>query len=230
MKLSECTIVVPNRGGHVELRYALRSWAKHLPHSNIVIAGDPPEWCDTHKVATIRKASRYQDSTANLIAALEHEQCRDTVIWLADDIFAMRPQSQITYHHRGLTLRDYASRLRSRYRRQTSYNRALVAAHEYLRKRRHETLCYELHLPVVFPRGNLLNVLNGLPPDVAKRSVACNVLKVGGTVSKDVKITSNREIGEVDWLSSSSQSFRAHRIGRTIRGQFREPCRYEVNQ
>ncbi|MEU0273202.1 hypothetical protein ABZ129_15340, partial [Streptomyces sp. NPDC006307] len=58
-------IVVPVREGAVneQLRFALRSWAAHLPHGRVWLVGHRPRWAaNVEHIATRQTGTKYQNS------------------------------------------------------------------------------------------------------------------------------------------------------------------------
>jgi hypothetical protein len=211
-------VIVCRPGPNEELRYALRSLA-NLPHGRVVIAGAWPDWVrDVTTVPVARRPGKYEQTTANLLAALDHV---DGPFWHTyDDVFVMHPMNGIPVMHRG-DLREVVAPPNH-----ASAMRTLAAR---LWAEELPTLCYETHAPMLLePQG----VLDALRFDVAptvrhqvKRSVYGNLLGLGGVQVRDFKTT---EIADRPFISTNETVFARKPIGAWIRERFPDESPYEV--
>jgi len=203
-----------------ELRFSLRSLA-HIPHDRVFIAGWKPEWVKnvTH-VGTVQSKGRWENAFRNMKAVLD--QVSEEFVLMNDDFFIMEPFDRIPVLHRGPmgTVGQNSSYQKAR---ANVYRIAQTAGVE-------EPLSYELHVPFVYDRDLLketLGHLNGENIAGFQRSLYGNWNRIGGEYMADCKVTSNRPVPDVPFLSTSDASFRGGKIGKLIRERFPEPSPYE---
>lgn len=185
---------------------------------NVVIAGNWPTWVrDVTCVSVKRQRTKYEQTTANLLAALEH--VGERFVLMNDDIFVMR-SGPLEVMHRG-PLEELRHRNRD-------YQQRMADLAEWLRAEGLPTLCYELHAPMVMERDAIADVLSLPAPQAAKhmhkRSLYGNVMGLGGSQVEDFKTTQAE-----DWpyLSTNESTFAQMPVGKLIRATFPEPSPYE---
>ncbi|WP_406425861.1 hypothetical protein [Streptomyces sp. NBC_01589] len=164
-------IVVPVREGAVneQLRYALRSWAAHLPHGRVWLVGHRPQWAaGVGHIPTRQAGTKYQNTTVAVRAACEHPDVSERFLLCNDDFFAMHPVEEMPVFHRGPVRRVeayYAARASGKYLRGMRETRELLESLGHP-----EPLSYELHVPLPVDRAGMLNVLElGIKPSVIVR-------------------------------------------------------------
>ncbi|WP_326813936.1 MULTISPECIES: hypothetical protein [unclassified Streptomyces] len=229
-------IVVPVREGAVneQLRYALRSWAAHLPHGRVWLVGHRPQWAaGVGHIPTRQAGTKYQNTTVAVRAACEHPDVSERFLLCNDDFFAMHPVEEMPVFHRGPVRRVeayYAARASGKYLRGMRETRELLESLGHP-----EPLSYELHVPLPVDRAGMLNVLEvGRHLDVVhKRSLYGNLAQLGGAEIRDVKILHRAPRGygpDSPFLSTMPDSFAHGHIGQFIRRAFPEPSRYETRR
>lgn len=156
-------LVVPVREGAVneQLRYALRSWAAHLPHRRVWIVGHWLPWLNDvgHIPNPQRGLTKYAATTAAVRRACEHPDVSDVFLLCNDDFFIMEPQSAgMPVLHRGPVRQVeayYASRASGQYLRGMRETRDLLVSLGV-----EEPLSYELHVPMPVDKLNMLAALD----------------------------------------------------------------------
>lgn len=223
--------VIPVRVGEPaeELRYALRSIAAHVPHDRVWLVGYRPSWVrGVRHVPTRQLGSKYQNTTLAVRVACEHPEISDPFILANDDMFILRPISEVPVLHRG-PVRDveayYEARRSGKYLRGMRETRALLAE-----LGRPDPLSYELHVPLPVSKAGMLRALDlGRRLDVLhKRSMYGNLSRIGGEQTADVKLIDPRAAVPEEWtfLSTLPTAWRGE-AGRHVRARFPRPCRYE---
>lgn len=226
-------IVVPVREGAVneQLRYALRSWAAHLPHGRVWVVGYLPAWVDgVRHIPTRQTGTKYQNTTAAMRAACSHPDVTDRFLYCNDDMFVMHSVEAMPALHRGSMRKveaHYATRGSGAYLRGMRETRELLA-----RLGHDDPLSYELHVPMVVEKDAMLQALEvGRHLDVVhKRSLYGNLAEVGGAEIQDVKILHRAPrgySGNSFFLSTMPDSFANGHVGAFIRRAFPERSRYE---
>ncbi|PSK57992.1 hypothetical protein B0E38_01837 [Streptomyces sp. 111WW2] len=226
-------LVVPVREGAVneQLRYALRSWAAHLPHRHVWLIGHRPQWAVNVKhIPTRQVGTKYVNTTVAMRAACEHPDVSDPFLWCNDDMFVMHTVDTMPVLHRG-PVREveayYEARTSGAYLRGMYQTRALLETlgHD-------DPLSYELHVPMPVGKKGMLDALAAGRhlPVLHKRTLYGNLAELGGSEVRDVKILHRRPQGYDEasvWLSTMPDSFTNGSVGMFIRRSFRGACRYE---
>lgn len=226
-------LVVPVREGaaNEQLRYALRSWAAHLPHRRVWLVGHRPRWAArVGHIATQQRGTKYVNTTVAMRAACEHPGVSDPFLWCNDDYFVMHSVEQMPVLHRGRVVdveAYYAARASGAYLRGMRETRALLESLGHP-----DPLSYELHVPLPVEKAGMVHALDaGRHLDVLhKRTLYANLAELGGVEIRDVKILHRRPQGYDEtsvFLSTMPDSFANGHVGQHIRRSFRRACIYE---
>lgn len=217
------------------LRYSLRSLV-NVPHRHVWIAGYRPSWvADTvGYIPTTQAASKYENSTGNLAAAVAHPDLAERFVFMNDDMFILRPLDEIPALHRGeLGVAPTGPVTPGAHR----LHRAMAATVNLLAGVGcdGQIFNYELHTPMAMQRTHLTEVLalTGQPGgDMVPRFTRTrygNYWAMGGEEVADCKV--RRAYGQPFdrdglFLSTSPQSWRGP-AGQHVRSLFPAPCGYE---
>lgn len=226
-------MVVPVREGatNQQLRYALRSWAAHLPHGRVWIVGYRPPWLTgVEHIPTMQRGTKYANTTLAVRKACEHPDVSEQFLLCNDDFFVMQPlPEQMPVLHRGPVReveRYYASRANGKYLRGLRETRDLLVSLDHP-----DPLSYELHVPLPVSKAGMLEALDiGAHLDVLhKRTLYGNLAGLGGERIDDVKVLHRgpRFPRDSTFLSTMPDSFTNGMVGAHIRRAFPRPCRYE---
>ncbi|MFF5668793.1 hypothetical protein ACFY8S_01430 [Streptomyces hygroscopicus] len=227
-------IVVPvrERAANEQLRYALRSWAAHLPHRRVWIVGYRPRWAaGVEHIRTRQTGTKYQNTTTAVRAACEHPEVTGTFLLCNDDFFVMQPVDTMPVLHRGPVRKVeeyYESRANGAYLRGLRETRDLLVELGHA-----DPLSYELHVPMPVEKAGMLAALDQARhlDVVHKRTLYGTLAGLGGEQIRDVKILHRAPRGygpNSRFLSTMPDSFAAGHVGQHIRGAFPTPCRYET--
>lgn len=229
--LPDIVYVVRPGDRNTELRHSLRS-LRNVPHRRVIIAGHVPSWIKgVVGVPTVQDRSKFENSTGNLKAALEHPDCGSSVLLMNDDFFVMRPIGEVPVMHRG-TMDEVEAYYVNR--GSGSYLTGLRSTRKLLRElgvRR--PLSYELHIPFPIDRDRMLEAIGiGVEAGVTalhKRSLYGNLAAIGGGQMRDVKVLQRGWAfpQKGTFLSTMPESFRSGVVGDHIRQRFPEPSKYE---
>lgn len=227
-------VVCPVRAGsgHEELRYALRSWAAHLPHARVWLVGHRPHWASDQvgHIPTVQGGDPWVNTSVAMVAACAHPEVSGSFIWCDDDNFVMHPVAGLTLAHRGPLVEHAASRA-SPSAGVDAYARQLVDAAALLDSLDVPALSYELHRPMVVDKAGMRAALVLSPGlGAAKRSVYGNLSGEVGEQVSDVKVNWRTPRGynhDTVFLSTAPDAFAHGHVGTFIRGRFPERCRYE---
>ncbi|MEU8870438.1 hypothetical protein AB0D24_04595 [Streptomyces javensis] len=227
-------IVVPVREGAANepLRYALRSWAAHLPHRRVWIVGYRPRWvANVEHIPTRQTGTKYENTTLAVRLACENDEISETFLLANDDMFVMHPVTEMPVLHRGPVRKVeayYASRANGKYLRGLRETRDLLVELGHP-----DPISYELHVPMPVQRAGMLTALGQARhlDVVHKRTLYGNLAGLGGEQIRDVKILHRAPRGygpDSPFLSTMPDSFAAGHVGQFIRRAFPKPCRYET--
>lgn len=233
--LQALDVVVPLREepANEQLRYALRSWAAHLPHRRVWTVGHRHPWLtdEVGHIPTVQDAGKFENTTAAVRAACMHPDVSDPFLYADDDMFTMHALPDgMPVLHRGPVVdveRYYAARGSGVYLRGMRETRALLAGLGHA-----EPVSYELHVPLTVDKGTMLNALwrGRFIGALHKRTLYGNLARLGGERAEDVKIRHRapRGYGPGDrFLSTMPDSFANGGVGKFIRARFPEPSPYE---
>lgn len=214
-----------------ELKYSLRS-LKNLPHREVWIYGGCPEWVDNvHHVPVIQNKGNKWRNTASLLEEIcDNEEISENFIWFNDDFFVLKKTQELQYYH-DRTLRSRVldfSKISWR-AVNNAYCTRLTMASRSLKFSNKDTLNYELHLPIIFNRYKLKEIIEKYPKVGAKRSLYGNNFVENSIQRDDVKIYDNEKVPDDTWdfLSTSDKSFREGEIGKWVKKKFNRRCKYE---
>jgi len=200
-------IVIPyikNSSGELEACLALIN--KNFPHRNIHVV-------EQHDRSPYRYASHI-DQIMKLKWAIDNLDLTDDFYLFNDDFFVLNPVPETQYAHRG-TLDEHIASRHSR----DSYTRAIIET----RDRLGSGLSYELHIPFLFNKEKLHNIIQELETSIEHRkcplirSYYGNTYDVGGECMDDVKNVKDFE--SKTYLSTTELSFKRQPIGEYIRSK-----------
>jgi hypothetical protein len=222
-------VVYPVRAGQTneELRYSLRSLA-NLPHREVWIVGHCPTWVrNVQHIRVAQNGSKWENSTANLQAAVDHPDVADRFVLMNDDFFILEPLDQLPVLHRG-PMAELGQNWGGRYRTGNDAARELLAqwGHD-------DPMSYELHVPLPVVKDDLADTLARLASSnrpmagVAKRSLYGNLHELGGRQVDDVKVANpDAALPDGPFASTTDRSFRG-KVAAAIHRRFPDPSQYE---
>ena len=225
-------VYICRSGPNEELRYSIRSVEKNLPHNNIWVIGQSPEWYKGSFIEVKNVNSKYPNARANLDALIRSKLITEDFILMNDDFFIMRPIEKISYFYEG-TLLERAER-NELLTTTGAYTQLLYNTHDKLVKMGiEEPLNYEMHIPMIMNKKKLKEVLKNKA--CLWRSLYGNIYEVGGTDREDVKVYVNNSSNpkSYEWrgknfpyLSTQDSSFaEMHRM--LFSKKFRNPSSIE---
>lgn len=225
-------IVIPVGPGNGEdLRFALRSYAMHLPHRGVWLIGERRvDLPGTEQIYVPQDVERHANAKANLWAAIEDDRISDTFLYCNDDFFVMNPLGEVPLFHRGM-MQSHIAKTRVLVG-QSPYVAAMERT-EMLLKEIGITrpISYEAHAPLVVSKAGLADALElcRTDPRLHERTIYGNLFNIGGKERDDVKFhhRSRGWKGE-DLVSTRDEAFpQDWRIARQIRNRFPDASHYE---
>lgn len=231
-------LLIPLRDGdNEELRYALRSFHVNHPPHWVITAGGRPDWLTGTGHLPIAQAPNqpHRNAIRNLRALLG-SATTDQVIVANDDMYVTEPLEDLPRLHRG-SLVEYAGGLDPHTvgARQVDDTLTLLQRRDV-----RDPLLYELHVPAVYDRRQLLETLEliavdmyGRPPhrvaQILWATVYGNLLEVGGQLADNAKVytLTPPDVWPAPFMSSNDDTFTDGAIGAHVRALFPDPSPYE---
>lgn len=230
-------VLIPYRSsdGGAELRYALRSIAKNLPHGKVYIVGDSEPWFSDElvHVPKMQYVYAFNDAEMNIRKGIKSELSED-FYFFNDDFYVLKPIKSIPNYHLG-TLQSCLEERLARTGR-SSYTDAIKKTMNYLKDRGYnEPLNYSAHIPCVLNKHNRRTVSNTVLDRLARgdkllvRAIYGNIYYTDPVYTPDVKvydITSTTSPGVPQFISSNQLSFN-NALGKHLQAMFPQPSKYE---
>jgi hypothetical protein len=221
-------------GDNEELRYSIRSVLKNLPHDNLWVVGQKPDWYVGNFIEVPDKRMKYTNARNNLKAICTSDKISKDFILMNDDFYVLKKIDRLDYFYTGL-LEDKALKFEA-FSPSGAYTRMLYSTLDRLQQLGiNDPLDYELHIPMIMNKEKLLNVLK--IKNTLWRSVYGNLYSIGGSQMTDVKVykTNNRHRNSFDWendldpfLSTQDATFQTIRA-KLLTKRFPLPSIYESN-
>ena len=209
-----------------ELRFSLRSLV-NFPHRNVWIVGHKPAWVTNvrHIPGNKHGKQKWANGWNNIELACQHGDISDPFILVDDDMFFLKPTTEIPNLHRD-KLRDQIARTPS-----GSWKTTLQNALTWLESQGiNDPDSYELHIPYVVHKAQMLEVLTkarnwSWPANPQWRTVESNYWRRGGTQGPDVKVRSSKMPDVDNLLSTTDTTFKHARS--ELERLFPRKCVYE---
>lgn len=207
-----------------ELRYSLRS-LQNFPHGKVWFFSGCPEGLRPDRFVPFEQSGRQKwwMATSTYRAICETDEVTDRFWMFNDDFFILEKVEELPYMYNG-HIADLVGFARSR---SPVYARRLRETRIELEKQGLDTLNYALHVPMLFEKTKVLEVLDAFPNCPMFRSLYGNYWKVGGIETKDVKVSTPNGLPDGPLCSTSDKSFREGAVGEFIRNRFNTPCKWE---
>lgn len=216
-----------------ELRYSIRSVAKNMPYKRIWIIGGCPYGIvpDIHVRAEQNGHSKWENVHEMYRLACENKELTDDFIMFNDDFFIMQPMPRVEPLYR-CTLDEHIAMLESKFKRVNGYSKLLRNCNKELKRLGKTQFSYELHIPFIFNKQKLSDLLNNFPHQHCTRTLYGNLYSIGGRQSEDIKVFSPKP--DFDYKSSPLLSSDDgidninNDIWRYIKFSFKEKSKYET--
>lgn len=183
-----------------ELTYSLRSLV-NLPHDKVFLVGGCPTNIDKTKIThipTLQGNNKFHNTTKSIQIVCYNESLSENFILMNDDFFILKPIKN-PINELNLTrgpIREVVKEMSSRPNSDSSYMAGTVQTDVFLRDLGYNIpLSYELHIPMVFSKKQLLDVfllkhLDSLSM-IQWRSIYGNIYLKNSQKVEDVKVYHN---------------------------------------
>lgn len=213
-----------------ELRYSLRSVEQNFPHRFVWFVGGQPEGLkpDRSLRHTQFGANKWLKIKSSMLEVVKQEELSDEFFLFNDDFFVTRPFEKEFVNFADRTLTDRIEDFRRENPHLNRYAMSLVQTEEELKAQGYGTLNFEVHLPMLFEKNKVPDVLTKCySPQM--RSIYGNITGCAYEDRRDVKVNSLNDIPYgTDFVSTNDNTFVFGNVGKYIRDLFKEPSRFEV--
>lgn len=211
-----------------ELVYSLRSVVANFPYNKIWFVGYRPEGLKPdimleHEQKGFNKWERIRSSMYEVI---KQPELTEEFFLFNDDFFVMKPFEGEFVNYVDRTLNDRINEFKEE-NNMNHYANTLVAARNELASMGFNTMNFEVHMPMLFKKDQVLEAVTKCPSP-QMRSIYGNVTGCPYQQHKDVKVHQLDSVpADMDFLSTSDKSFLYGEVGAYIRKVFDKKCRYE---
>lgn len=223
--------VVKDAAFNDELRYSLRSVDKNFPHYNVFFYGGKPMYLKPDQQVVLHQVGKTKWDRVRMMLktiALDDRITEDFVLF-NDDFFVMRPVESLPAYEYG-TLESLCERIESRNGgRPTPYTLKLRETIATLEKDGLTTFNFELHVPFIFNRGKLLEVIERYPTIKGTRSLYGNTYLTETEHLVDRKVFKVGDLPPEDavFISTEDRAFNEGKVGKMIRAKFPDKSKWE---
>ena len=215
-----------------ELRYSLRSVDENFPHRQVWFIGGKPMYLHPDKQIIVdhRAGNKWDKVRIMFKMIAENNDITEDFVLFNDDFFVLQPVENLPPFSYG-TLPQLCRRVEAKNGgKPTPYTKSLERTTKALQDAGLTIQNFELHVPIILNRKNLLSIIEQFPETKGTRSLYGNTfLRRGAVHMKDVKIFDNDTMPDANWgfLSTEDQSFARGKVGEFIRGKFPNKSRWE---
>ncbi len=230
LKNIDIVYFVKESSDNEELRYSLRSVEKNFPHRKVWIYGGCPNGIMPDRLIKISQTGNTKwDKVRNMFrqVCLNNEISEDFVLF-NDDFFVMKPLKNLEVMFR-CPLYEHIVKLEMKFQNKPNeYSTELRKATKALGDLGMTVNSYELHVPMLFNRHKLLEILGAFPGLHCTRTLYGNFHEIGGKQHDDVKVFEVGQSFDRDsiFLSTEDSTFPGE-VGEFIRSKFKERSRFE---
>lgn len=199
-----------------EIEWSIKS-LKNIAHRNVYVVGDDPKVSGVTVIKPLTsnwsRYSEYHDQMNKYLTAALTPEISTPFLAFNDDFFCMEPWEPKYYHREPL-----GEHMKWR-KRMDNYQRGLNITHKYLLQKQKSTRNYELHIPMLFEKDKLVDLINSIPMQrhfpFQIRSLYGNFYNVESEYMEDVKNVT--DFRDRPLLSTNEQTFLTGEIGNYIR-------------
>ena len=214
-----------------ELRYSLRTVEKNFPHRKGWIYGGAPFGIKTDELVRLAQTGDNKwDKVRNMFQMVcRNEEITENFVLFNDDFFIMKPVKSLQYMYR-CSLEEHIDIVEQKFgNAPTNYTKQLRKLAAVLEENGLDTKSYELHLPIIFNRKKLQEMMHKFPSVHGTRTLYGNYYNVGGRKTADVKVFRRDQPFSKSsrFLSTDDLIFRDCPVGDYIREKFPDKSRFE---
>lgn len=221
-----------------ELKYSIRSVEKNISYNRIFLVGDKPKWFKEtrnsiyieSKNLNIQKYGLGSVSILHLKNLIKSDKCPENFLLFNDDFFVLRKINNWVDYYRNDIDYNQKALLNYAYHKKTIRSLSLTV----------EKKKYNLHIPILINKEKfeeLYNIWSKLDNhDIDFRTLYGNMFIKTNNQIADCKIGSNEKQNKIiyenlknlDFVSTSDDSFKNGEIGKILRKMFNMPSSIEM--
>lgn len=232
LKDMDIVYVVKDAAFNDELRYSLRSVDKNFPHHDVFFYGGKPMYLKPDQQVVLHQIGKTKwDRVRMMLKTIAFDdRITENFVLFNDDFFVMQPVKSLPAYEYG-TLESLCERIESRNKGiPTPYTLKLRETIAALEKDGLPAFNFELHVPFVFNRAQLLEVIERYPDIKGSRSLYGNTYLTSFTKHLvDRKIFKVNDLPPEDaiFISTEDRAFNEGKVGKMIRAKFPDKSRWE---
>jgi len=199
-----------------EFVYSVRSAVANFPHRKIWVYGGCPknmDFGDTYCEVNQSGLTKWDKVRAMFrLAALNNDITEDFYLF-NDDFYIMQPLEEMPVLYRGPLSEHILDIEGNRHDNPSDYTKQLRKVYRELKSVADPVLSYELHVPFLFNRKKLLEIIKTYPQLRVTRTMYGNLYKIGGDRMQDVKfygsgLTSSKVVNKSRFFSTDDLAWR----------------------
>ena len=231
LKNTDIVYFVKESPQNEELRYSLRSVDRNFPHRKVWIYGGCPSDIKPDELVRVSQVGTTKwDRVRNMLrdVCLNNEITEDFVLF-NDDFYVMKAVKDLTPAFR-CPLYEHIVKIEMKYHNKPNeYTTELRKTTKALDNIGASVNSYELHIPMLFNRHKLLEILGAFPNLHCTRTLYGNYHNIGGAQQDDVKVYEALQPFDRNtlFLSSDDSTFPSTEFGQFIRNKFKDKSRFE---
>lgn len=231
LKDMDVVYVVKDAAFNDELRYSLRSVDKNFPHHNVFFYGGRPMHLKPDQQVVIHQIgdTKWDKVRMMLKEIAFDDRITEDFVLFNDDFFVMQQVESLPTYEYG-TLEGLCERIESRNKGiPTPYTLKLRETIATLEKDGLTTSNFELHVPFIFNRGKLLEIIERYPTIKGSRSLYGNTYLTETEYLVDRKIFKVNDLPPKDaiYVSTEDRAFNEGKVGKMIKAKFPNKSRWE---
>lgn len=225
-------VYICRTGENEELRYSLRSVEKNLKCRKVWIVGGKPKWAKPDGFLQINQdgATKWDKVHGTFREICTNPEITENFILFNDDFFVMKPTDEIQPKTR-CSLYEHIVTIEMKYNdTPNGYTKLLRQAVRNLKKAGKQTDSYELHIPMIFNKHKLLEILGAFPTGKCTRTLYGNFFDLNGEQQEDVKVYDKDQSfsRESQFLSSDDGSWGTNKeLTEYVTGEFQKKSKFE---
>lgn len=173
-----------------ELIYSIRSVVANFPHRKIWIYGGKPSNLSDKNFIKIKQSgdTKWDRVRGMFTDVCLNKEITDDFYLFNDDFFVINPVVEMPVYHRS-SLAEHIITIEQKYKDvPTAYTKQLRNCYRRLTGLGYPTLSYELHVPFLFNKGKLLQIMGAFPDVHCSRTLYGNFFELDSVQHDDVKV------------------------------------------
>lgn len=223
--------ILKDEDGTEELKYSLRSIEANFPHRYVWFVGGCPTGYEPDRFLkhTQMGVTKWERIRSSMYEVIKQPDLTDEFFLFNDDFFVMKPFEGEFINYVDRTLNDRINEFKAE-NNMNRYAYTLVAARNELMSLGYNTMNFEVHMPMLFKKVEVLEAVQKCPSP-QMRSIYGNVTGCKYIQHTDVKVHRTDYVpADADFISTSNRAFQYGKVGAYLRQTFDKRSRYESGE